>query len=1098
MSLLPDRPSPPRSVSALPWLVSPLAALFLLASCSVEPAALAPIALTCANLHCENVVSPTGVDLPQPSLAWELQSPRRGIAQSAYQVIVASSPEAAEHNQGDLWDSGRVSSAATAAVYGGTPLTSFQAVYWKVRSWDQNGTASAWSGRGNWTMGILRPEDWSAVWITDPNWLRLRRELLGFHSQNTTDMDTTKWVQLDLGQSQPIDEVTLEGLRIGTVEGLGFPRRFKLEISSDESFAHPTVIADYSAADFPNRWIHHLPLPAHGAVGRYVRLTANRLRVEEGVACLAMSRMEVRSSGKAIDVGARVTASDSLETKPWGAAALVDGLGGKYANPLGNTTLLLRREFRVKDGLRRALLTVCGLGEYRLTLNGQPVGDGVMSPGWTTYEKTCLYDSFDVTAQLKPGANAAGLCLAGGMYDVEDGRYVKFVTAPHPLTANATIRLEYADGSVESVVTDPQWHVAQGPITFSSVYGGEDYDARLERQGWDRPGFDEHGWRPAVAWAGPGGALRGISRAAPPLKTFDTFQPVKTTVIRPGVTVYDLGQNAAMMLQVAVRGPAGSVVRILPGELVNPDGTVDQRSSGVGAWWQYTLAGRGEETWVPEFFYRGCRYLQVERTLPSGQRVGEDALHPAPAEGANLPEVVSISTRLVHSDSPPVGSFTCSDELYNRIYTLVRYAQMSNMVSVLTDCPHRERLGWLEQDHLNGPALRYNFGLERLYTKIEHDMADAQRRDGLVPEIAPEYLIFTGMFRDSPEWGSASVQIPWQQYQWTGDVEGLRRSAELMKRYVDYLSSQAKAHLLDYGLGDWLDLRSHAPGAPLLTPNGLTATAFYCDDARIYSRVAALLGRAEEARRYGALADAIQAAFNRKYYDAAQRRYATGSQASDAIPYVMNLVAPENRPAVLDAIVQDFRERDGLTAGDVGFRFLIRALADGGRSDVVAGMLDRTDRPGYGYQLTHGATSLLETWDASPHASQDHFMLGQINEWFYHDLVGIQADPAVPGYAHFVIRPGVVANVSWAKGQYHSVHGLIACAWQRSGESYELKVTVPANTTATIYLPAAAAAAVREGGRPVAEAEGVRFERMEGDRAVFTVGSGEYRFQSRD
>jgi hypothetical protein len=1078
------------SVFALPHLVARFAGAALLlsaAGCSLEPTGLKPTSLACADLQCENAVDPAGVDVPRPSLGWQLQSARRGAAQSAFEVIVASSPEAAERGQGDLWDSGKVSSSVTAAVYAGAPLRSFQPVYWKVRSWDQSGTASAWSGRSSWTMGILRPQDWSAAWITDPEWLRQRREFLGFHSQDTAEMDTTKWVQLDLGQSRPIDAVTLEGLRIGAVEGLGFPRRFKLEISSDEQFTHPSVIADYTAADFPNRWIHHLPVPAQGAVGRYVRLTATRLRVEEGVACLAMSRIEVRSQGKAIDVGARVTASDSLETKPWSAASLVDGLGGKGANPLANTTLLLRREFAVKAGLRRALITVCGLGEYRLTLNGQPVGNGVMSPGWTTYEKTCLYDSFEVTTQLKAGANAAGLCLAGGMYDVEDGRYVKFVTATHPLTANATIRLEYADGSVESVVTDPQWRLTDGPITFSNVYGGEDYDARRERKGWDSAGFDDRGWRLAVAWAGPGGELRGLSCAAPPIKTFDTFNPIKTTEIRPGVTVYDLGQNAAMMLQLSVRGSAGAVVRILPSELLNPDGTVDQRSSGAGAWWQYTLAGGGEETWVPEFFYRGCRYLQVERTAAGGQRVGDNALHP-------LPEVASIQSRLVHSDSPPVGSFSCSNELFNRIYPLVRFAQMSNMMSVLTDCPHRERLGWLEQDHLNGPALRYNFGMERLYGKIEHDMADAQRGDGLVPEIAPEYLIFTGMFRDSPEWGSAAVQIPWQQYQWTGDREGLRRSADLMKHYVDYLSSQANGHLLDYGLGDWLDLRSRAPGAPLLTPNGLTATAFYCDDARIYSRVAALLGRSDEAWRYGELADQIQAAFNRKYYDATHRRYATGSQASDAIPYVMNLVAPENRAAVLDAIVQDFKERDGLTAGDVGFRFLIRALADGNRSGVVAAMLDRTDRPGYGYQLAHGATSLVETWNASPHSSQDHFMLGQINEWFYHDLVGIQIDPAVPGYGHFLIRPAVVANVTWAKGQYDSSHGPIACSWKRTDQTFELDVTVPANTTATVYVPATAAAAVREGGRPAAESEGVRFERMEGDRAVFTVGSGKYVF----
>jgi len=428
----------------------------------------------------------------------------------------------------------------------------------------------------------------------------------------------------------------------------------------------------------------------------------------------------------------------------------------------------------------------------------------------------------------------------------------------------------------------------------------------------------------------------------------------------------------------------------------------------------------------------------------------------------------------------------------------VRYAQMSNMVSVLTDCPHRERLGWLEQDHLNGPALRYNFGLERLYGKIEHDMSDAQRSDGLVPDIAPEYLIFTGAFRDSPEWGSASVQIPWQQYQFDGNLEGLRRTAPLMKGYVDYLTHLAQGHLLDYGLGDWLDLGPRENGGNgQLTPPGLTASAFYCDDTRIYAHVAELLGNADEASHYRQLADQIQAAFNAKYYDAVRQRYSTGSQAANSLPYAMNLVDPQHRPAVLASIVQDVAaHQGGLTAGDVGYRFLLRALADGNRSDLVAAMIDRSDRPGYGYQLAHGATSLIETWTANPHSSQDHFMLGQINEWFYHDLVGIQSDPAAPGFAHTIIHPAVVANVTWAKARYDSDRGPIACAWSRKGSTVELKVTIPANSTATVYVPATAEGSVKEGGQPAATAVGVHFERMDQGYAVFTVVSGDYAFAS--
>jgi hypothetical protein len=1016
-----------------------------------------------------------------------VRSAERGQIQTAYQVLVASAPEILARDHGDLWDSGRVASGATTGVpYAGVPLRSLQPVCWKVRAWDRNGTPSPWSTPATWTMGRLGPADWQAAWITDADLLRRRRAFLGYRSADAADPDTIKWVQLDLGARRRVDEVRLDGLRFGAVEGLGFPRRFKVELSDDPQFQTALSIADQTREDFPNRSTVRLSLPAHGAQGRYLRLTATRLRVEGGLACLAVSRIEVISGGEAVDPGAAVTASDSVEQAPWSAAALADGLGGPGANPRANTTLLLRREFTVKPGLRRALASVCGLGGYTFALNGARIGDGVLSPGWTDSGKTCLYDSYDVTGRLQPGANAVGLCVAGGMYDVEDGRYSKFVTPVRPLTAIAEIRLEYADGSVETVGTDDRWRVAQGPITFANVYGGEDYDARREPRGWAAAGFNDSSWRPGATWKGPGGALRGLSAAAPPIRADGDFPPVKATPIRPGVAVYDLGQNAAMMLKLSVRGPAGSVVRVIPAELLAPDGSVDARSGGVGSWWTYTLAGAGEETWAPEFFYHGCRYLQVERLPASG------------AAGLDLPEVLSIAGSFVHSSAPPAGQFACSNDLFNRIHSLVRWAQQSNMMSILTDCPHRERLGWLEQDHLNGPALRYEFGLDRLFGKIASDMADAQLADGMVPDIAPEYVRFSGGFRDSPEWGSACVLVPWQQYEWTGDVEVLRRTSEMMRRYVDYLGSRATGRILSYGLGDWYDLGPKPPGVAQLTPVALTATAFYCQDARIYARVAALLGRPEEAGRYARLADEIQAAFNRKFFDPQTGRYARGSQCGEAVALAMDLAEPALRAGVLAALVQDLADHGGAsTAGDVGYRFLLRALADGGRSDLVAAMINRSDRPGYGYQLARGATSLTEAWDASPRASQDHFMLGQINEWFYHDLAGIQGDPAGAGFSRIIIRPAIVGEVTWVRARYESIRGPIACSWRRDEAGLTLEATIPANTAATIYVPAATEDSVREGGRPAVAAAGVRFLRMEGACALFSVGSGTYSFTSR-
>jgi hypothetical protein len=865
------------------------------------------------DLRCEYTSDPLGVDTVAPRLFWKIESSKRGRRQAAYRILAASSEEVLARDKGDLWDSGKVTSEETIQIpYGGRPLQSSQQVYWKVRSWDQNGKASAWSRPVSWTMGLLSQADWKANWI---------------------------------------------------------------------------------------------------------------------------------------------------------------------AARTGSETLLLRREFNVKPGLKRAVAHVSGLGHYELSVNGRKAGEDLLSPGWTKYDKTCLYDTLDLTPLVREGPNAVGLFLANGMYNVKGGRYIKFKGSFGPLKAIVHLRLEYAGGEAEVIGSDEQWRTSPGPITFSCAFGGEDHDARLEQRGWAQPGFDDSTWQAAQIVGGPGGKLKGLSAAAPPIRTFDVLKPVSIKPLSEGVAVYDLGQNAALIPRITVRGPAGAVVRIIPSELLHPDGSVDPSSAHRGGpvYWQYTLAGGGSETWFPRFFYHGSRYLQVERS--------------APEAGGELPLVETLEGVVVHSASPPVGEFACSNELFNRIHRLVRWAQRSNMVSVMTDCPHRERLGWLEEYHLNGPSLRYEFDLARLFTKGMSDMADSQLDNGLVPDIAPEYTAFEGGFRDSPEWGSAYVIVPWQQYQWTGDLELLRRHYEGMKRYVAYLGSRADGHIVSHGLGDWYDIGPKPPGVAQLTPVALTATAFYYYDARILAQAASLLGKASDVKQYENLSAQIREAFNRKFFDAATGQYAGGSQTANSIPLVMGLVEPGHRTAVLKAVVREVRQRgNALTAGDVGYRYLLRALADGGRSEVIFDMNNQSEKPGYGYQLKMGATSLTEAWNADPRSSQNHFMLGQIMEWFYRDLAGIGGDPAGPGFKKIIIKPEPVGDVTWVKASFDSIRGKIVSHWKRDGGSFELSVTIPANTTATVFVPAAAAA-------PVTQGEGVQFLRMEDGGMVYAISSGRYVFQ---
>jgi alpha-L-rhamnosidase len=766
------------------------------------------------------------------------------------------------------------------------------------------------------------------------------------------------------------------------------------------------------------------------------------------------------------------------------------------AAPTNAPSILLRREFTVRPGLLRATVFVCGLGQYELSANGKKAGDNLLAPGWSQYKKTCLYDTLDLTGQLHSGPNAVGIILGNGMYNItgDKVRYVKFTQSFGPLQVIAQIQLDYADGAREIIGTDSSWPTGPSPVTFNNIFAGEDYDARLEQKGWDESGFKaEAAWLPARETSGPSGILKGLSCAAPPIRAIETLQPVAARSLRPNRTVYDLGQNASLMPRIVVSGPRGSSVRIIPAELLKPDGTVDRASctqDGVRpAWWQYTLKGDGQETWFPKFFYQGGRYLQVEFRAAN--------------DGEPLPKIEKLEGVVVHSSSRPVGEFETSNPLFNRIYKLVRWAQRSNMMSLMTDCPHREKLGWLEETHLNGPALRYNFDMAPLLQKSMSDMADSQLRNGFVPNIAPEYFMaqpnIYQPFRNSPEWGGAFVMVAWQQYQFNGDVALLRRYYEDMKRYVAFLDSSAEGHIVTTGLGDWYDLGPKPPWGSQLTPPALTATAFYQHYNWILARTAELLGKPGEAKEFDARAEQIRAAFNQKFFNPAIGQYATGSQCANSLAVVMNLVEPTNRTAVLDAIVSDVRGRgNALTAGDVGYRYLLRALAENGRSDVIFDMNNQSDKPGYGYQLKMGATSLTEKWDAGvgSFGSQDHFMLGQINEWFFHDLAGIASDPTHPGFKNIIIHPQPVGDITWVKCAYDSIHGPIALEWHKTNVHFSMKLTIPANTTATVYVPAMSLDTVTESGRAVTNAAGVKFLRQENSWTVLETGSGTYQFTS--
>jgi len=784
-------------------------------------------------------------------------------------------------------------------------------------------------------------------------------------------------------------------------------------------------------------------------------------------------------------------AADAGATGTWtmGLLAPGDWRASWIEAPAPSETVLLRREFAVRPGLTRALVHLCGLGQHVLAVNGAPAGEDLLTPGWTDYERTTLYDTRDITPLLRPGTNTLGLTLGNGMYHVvREGRFAKFTGSFGAKRAIAHLRLEYADGTSETVVTDGSWRTHPGPWTVAQIYGGEDYDARLAPAGWDRPGFDDRTWAPAVPAVHSLDTLRGQSLAVEPIRVIETRRPVATREFPDGTAVIDFGQNASFLPRLTVSGPAGSTVRLMPAEALKPDGTIERDTMGKVHrgynWWQYTKATDGPESWAPQFFYLGSRYVRAE-FIPA-------------APGGAAPRLDAIEMAIIHATAAPAGTFACSNPRLNRIRELVRWAQRSNMVSILTDCPHREKLGWLEQAHLNGPSIRYEFDLARMFTKSMHDMADAQTPEGLIPNIAPEYTQFKGTFRAAAEWGAAFIHVAWQQYQFTGDSDLLRAHYPAMKRYFAYLESRAADGILAEGLGDWMDVGPKPPAKPQNTPEALTATAFYFADATILAETAALLGRPEDARAFTAKAAEIRRRFNEEFFRPDVRSYATGSQCANAMPLVLGLVEPEHRAAVLDALVRDLEARDyAITTGGVGHRFLLEALAQADRSDIVLRIIDRDDKPGYGYQLKMGATALTEAWDANHGDSQNHFMMGHITEWFFRHLAGIDVDPAGPGFKKIIIRPQPAGGLTWIEATHATVHGTIAVRWDRTADGRStLATTIPPNTTATIHVPGARAVPVATDGTPRTEADDVRLVRVDGTRAIYAVGPGTFHFSA--
>ncbi|GAA3517765.1 alpha-L-rhamnosidase [Actinocatenispora rupis] len=775
------------------------------------------------------------------------------------------------------------------------------------------------------------------------------------------------------------------------------------------------------------------------------------------------SRDEVWWQVRAYDAAGRATPWSAparfemglLDPADWSARWIThpDWLSAPNTVPLP----LFARQFTAR-GVRRARLYVTGVGIYHATLNGHDVTDAVLEPPNTDYAQRVVYACHDVTDLLADGANTLAVRLGNGTFNVPDtpDRYRKYVGVQGP--PKLLVQLEI-DG--ERIVSDGAWRTTLGPTTFTTWYGGEDFDARRDRVGWDRPGADLSGWTAAVVTGPPAAGTTLSGRMFPPVTRQSTVDTVAITRPKPGTYVFDLGANVVGWEELHVAGPAGTTVTVRPGERLSADGLVDQGTMIAGGATsppimdRYTLAGRGTEVWHPRFCYHGMRYLEVTG-LPSE------------------PDRSTVRAHVLHTANAPAGDLATSSGLVDGVHDLVVASVRGNMFSVPTDCPDREKLGWLEETHLNFTTLSRNFDIAAYFRQFLRTVAEAQEPSGLVPDIAPQYAHFSGGSHDEPNWGSAIVHAALATYRAYGDERVLADNWTAMTRYLAYLTGKASGNLLDYGLGDWGELGQN-------TPIGVAASYGYLRTAAGVAEVARVLGH--DPAPYEALAADVRAAFNGRYADPANHTYANGTQAADAFALDAGVVPAAERDAVLDHLVAGIRRYGNhLTVGEIALPAVFRVLAAGGRDDVVWDVLAATGDPSYGYQLVKGATTLTEYWDGpTAYGSQNHWMIGAIEDWFTSRLVGLTAAPGAVGFRELRVAPVPVGDLWQVRGSYRTPYGEAAVSWRWTGHTLTLSVRVPVGVTATVVPP--------PGTTAVRAPDGA--QRVDGG---YRIGSGDWDF----
>lgn len=993
------------------------------------------------KLKCNYLVNPIGIGKTTPSLSWQIATTENNWLQSAYQILVSTSPELLTEDKCNIWNSGKVDKGESVCIpYQGSALTSKTRCYWKVKVWNNAGTASQWSEPAYWETGILNSNEWSAQWIFNAN------------STQQADKENIRWIWLADQEATNVPSKTKAWFRlkinldkIPLIASLHTVARGDYQIYVNGRFV---VEKTKAWQTFECQQVLGFLKPGENTID--VKVSA--VRTASFVAATgkslpgnyaafgALLKME-DSKGKITKYATtdNVWLARNDKEQEWKNAKVVGKLDeptlGLEPGPLTEYASLLRKEFSLKKKISSARLYVSALGGYEAYVNGKRVGQNILTPEYTNYNVRITYQTYDISSLLKTGKNVAGAMLGDGWYGSPmgwNGEFDLFDSFTNKFMSE--IHVTYTDGTTEKIVTDNSWKMNRAPVLMSEMYAGEFYDARLEQKGWSAAGFN------AANWSKVGVTDVKYNLLSPqinnPVKVTLTVNPVEIRNVGGDRWMVDMGQNLVGWAKLKVKGQSGTVVRMRFAErLKNKDSLYVENLRNASATDNYVLNGQGEEIFTPHFTFHGFRYIEVNGYPGT---LTKDAI---------IAEVISSVDEIS-------GKIATSNQLINSMYSLGIWGQRSNFISVPTDCPQRdERMGYTGDGQVFWRTGTYNFDVAAFTHKWMNDIKDEQTVDGGYTNTAPA-VPKNNRKNGSPGWEDAGVIVPWSSWMQYGDKSIILENWESMVRYMNYTAAKSDKYIRPGGyLGDWL-----APDGS--TNNELIATGLWAMTANMMSQMAMATGKEAESKKYSELRDNIKSVFQ-KTYIGADGKVGTGSQTSYVIALHTGMVSDSLKKLVTDKLVKAIEAANWhLTTGFLGTPYLLFALSDNGRADIAYRLLLNETYPSWGYMVKNGATTWWERWNSDKGDpsmnSYNHYAFGSVVEWVYRSMAGINVDPNAPGFKKIIVRPTFdrSGKITQAKATYRSVYGEITSEWHvLPDNTITLKINIPANTTARIALP---------------------------------------------